>query len=326
MTSFTRRDFLLSCTAWVIAGSDTVFGAEPYPTRPVRFIVPFPPGGPVDATARVIAQPLSERWGQQAIVDNRAGAGGILGAQVASKSAPDGYTFFVCSIHHSVLPSLRSDLAYDIEKDFVPVSFGAMFPIILVAHQSVPVKTVQELIAYAKANPGKLSFGSAGSGGGTHLSGELFKSIAGVDLLHVPYKGSAPAMADLLGGQVQLMFSDAPSALPHIKTGRIRALGIASQERSALIPDVPAIGESGLHGYEAYSWAGIVAPVGTPRAIIQKVNEDIIKVLNQTDTRNRLQQIGAEPRPGTPEQFGAFIKAEIAKWAKVVKEANVKAD
>jgi tripartite-type tricarboxylate transporter receptor subunit TctC len=325
MTTFTRRQFLGSAGA-LFAGAALPTFAQTYPGKPVRFIVPFPPGGPVDTTARGFTHKLSEYWGQQAIVDNRAGAGGIVGAEIAAKSPADGYTVFVCSIHHSVLPGLKPGLPYDIEKDFVPVTFAAMFPIILVAHPSVPAKTIPELIAYAKKNPGKLAFGSAGTGGGTHLAGELFKAQAGVDLLHVPYKGSAPAMTDLLGGQVQLMFSDAPTALPYIKSGRVRALGVASPKRSSLAPDVPTIAESGVKGYEAYSWAGVVVPAGTPAPIVAKLNADITKALSQPDVKKRLFEEGAEAMPTTPEQFGKMLKAEIAKWTKVVKDANIKAD
>jgi len=325
MIAFTRRQFLGS-TGALLAGAALPTFAQAYPGKPVRFIVPFPPGGPVDTTARGFTHKLSEYWGQQALVDNRAGAGGIVGAEIAAKSPADGYTVFVCSIHHSVLPGLKPGLPYDIEKDFVPVTFAAMFPIILVAHPSVPAKTIPELIAYAKKNPGKLAFGSAGTGGGTHLAGELFKAQAGVDLLHVPYKGSAPAMTDLLGGQVQLMFSDAPTALPHIKSGRVRALGVASPKRSSLAPDVPTIAESGVKGYEAYSWAGVVVPAGTPAPIVAKLNADITKALSQPDVKKRLFEEGAEAMPTTPEQFGKMLKAEIAKWTKVVKDANIKAD
>jgi len=325
MITLTRRQFLGSIGALAAGATMPAFG-QAYPGKPVRFIVPFPPGGPVDTTARGFTHKLSEYWGQQALVDNRAGAGGIVGAEIAAKSPADGYTVFVCSIHHSVLPGLKPGLPYDIEKDFVPVTFAAMFPIILVANPSVPAKTVPELIAYAKKNPGKLAFGSAGTGGGTHLAGELFKAQAGVDLLHVPYKGSAPAMTDLLGGQVQLMFSDAPTALPHIKSGRVRALGVASPKRSTLAPDVPTIAESGVKGYEAYSWAGVVVPAGTPAPIVAKLNADITKALSQPDVKKRLFEEGAEAMPTTPEQFGKMLKAEIAKWTKVVKDANIKAD
>jgi len=320
------RRTILACAAALLGAAALPAHAQNYPTKPVRFIVPFPPGGPVDATARAITFKLTEYWKQQAIVDNRAGAGGIVGAEIAAKSPADGYTVFVCSIHHSVLPSLRSDLSYNIEKDFAPVTFATQFPIILVAHPSVRARSVKELIAYAKANPGKLSYGSAGNGGGTHLAGELFKDIAHVDLLHVPYKGSAPAMTDLLGGQVQLMFSDGPTALPQIKGGKVRALAVGSPKRSALAPDVPTMAEAGLAGYDAYSWSGIVVPAATPKEIVAKLNADIVKALNDPEVKKRLLENGAEAMPGTPDQFGKTLRSEIAKWGKVVKAANIKAD
>ena len=323
---FRVRRTILACTVALLGTVALPAHSQNYPTKPVRFIVPFPPGGPVDATARAITFKLSEYWKQQAIVDNRAGAGGIVGAEVASKSPADGYTVFVCSIHHSVLPSLRSDLSYNIEKDFAPVTFATQFPIILVAHPSVQAKSVKELITYAKANPGKLSYGSAGNGGGTHLAGELFKDIAHVDLLHVPYKGSAPAMTDLLGGQVQLMFSDGPTALPQIKGGKVRALAVGSPKRSALAPDVPTMAEAGLAGYDAYSWSGIVVPAATPKEIVAKLNADIVKALNDPEVKKRLLENGAEAMPGTPDQFGKTLRSEIVKWGKVVKAANIKAD
>ncbi|HTL25330.1 MAG TPA: tripartite tricarboxylate transporter substrate binding protein [Burkholderiales bacterium] len=323
MTSPVLRTFI---AAALLGAAALPAHAQSYPTKPVRFIVPFPPGGPVDATARAITFKLSEYWKQQAIVDNRAGAGGIVGAEVAAKSPADGYTVFVCSIHHSVLPSLRSDLSYNIEKDFAPVTFATAFPIILVAHPSVQSKSVKELVAYARANPGKLSYGSAGNGGGTHLAGELFKDIAKVDLLHVPYKGSAPAMTDLLGGQVQLMFSDGPTALPQIKGGKVRALAVGSPKRSALVPDLPTIAESGLAGYDAYSWSGIVVPAATPKEIVAKLNADIVKALNDPEVKKRLLENGAEAMPGTPDQFAKTLRSEITKWGKVVKAANIKAD
>ena len=320
-----RRAFL-ACAAALFGTTALPAYPQNYPTKPVRFIVPFPPGGPVDATARAITFKLSEYWKQQAIVDNRAGAGGIVGAEVAAKSPADGYTVFVCSIHHSVLPSLRRDLSFNIEKDFAPVTFATSFPIILVAHPSVQAKSVKELVAYAKANPGKLSYGSAGNGGGTHLAGELFKDIAHVDLLHVPYKGSAPAMTDLLGGQVQLMFSDGPTALPQMKGGKVRALAVGSPKRSALVPDLPTISEAGLAGYEAYSWSGIVVPAATPKEIIAKLNADIVRALNDPEVKKRLLENGAEAMPGTPDQFAKTLRSEITKWGKVVKAANIKAD
>jgi tripartite-type tricarboxylate transporter receptor subunit TctC len=321
-----RRTLLGGAAAALGTLALPTFAQSAYPSRPVKFVVPFPAGGPVDTTGRAVAQKLSELWGQQAIVDNRAGAGGIVGAEIAAKLPADGYNVFVCSIHHSVLPSLKPRLTYDIERDFVPVSFGAMFPVVLVAHPDVPVKTVADVIALDKRAPGTLSFGSAGNGGGTHLAGELFNMQAGTKLLHVPYKGSAPAMTDLLGGQVQFMFSDAPTALPQIKAGKVRAIAVASAKRSALLPDVPTVAESGLPGYEAYSWAAFVAPAGTPKDVVQRLSADIGKALDDPRVKQRLYDVGAEAMPSTPEAFGKMLHAEIAKWTKVVRTANIKVD
>ncbi len=325
MIPITRRHYIAASSAALAASALPAF-AQAYPSKTVRFIVPFPPAGPVDTVARVTAQKLSEQWGQTGLVDNRAGAGGMVGAEIASRLPGDGYNVFVCSIHHSVLPSLKPKLPYDIEKDFVSVSFGATFPIFLVAHPSVPAKNVAELIALAKKQPGKISYGSAGNGGGTHLAAELFNMQAGTSLLHVPYKGSAPAMTDLLGGQVQLMFSDAPTALPQIKAGKVRVLAVASPQRSTLLPDVPTISESGLSGYEAYSWAAFVAPAGTPADIVARLSADIGRVLNQPEVKQKLFDAGAEAMPTTPEQFGKMLRSEIVKWGKVVKAANIQAD
>ena len=325
------RRTLLGGIAATTLGSLAVpaFGQNPYPNRSVKFTVPFPAGGPVDTTGRAVAQKLTEMWGQPVVVDNRAGAGGIVGAEIAARLPADGYNVFVCSIHHSVLPSLKPKLGYDIEKDFLPVSFGAMFPVVLVAHPVVPVKTVADVIALDRQSPGKLSFGSAGNGGGTHLAGELFNMQAGTKLLHVPYKGSAPAMTDLLGGQVQFMFSDAPTALPQIKAGKVRAIAVASAKRSALLPDVPTVAESGiagLSGYEAYSWAAFVVPSGTPKDIVQRLSADIGKALADPQVKQRLYDAGAEAMPTTPEAFGKMLHTEIDKWTKVVRAADIKID
>ena len=311
----------LACLALTTALAD-----ETYPSKPIKLVAGFPPGGPTDIVARVIAQALGKELNGTIIIDNRAGAGGIVGAEIAAKLPADGYNVFVCSIHHSVLPSLKPRLTYDIEKDFVPVSFGAMFPVVLVAHPDVPVKTVADIIALDKRSPGKLSFGSSGSGGGTHLAGELFNMQAGTKLLHVPYKGSAPAMTDLLGGQVQFMFSDAPTALPQIKAGKVRAIAVASAQRSALLPDVPTVVESGLPGYEAYSWAGFLAPAGTPKEVVQRLSADIGKALSDPQVKQRLYDAGAEAAPTTPEAFGKMLHTEIAKWTKVVRTADIKVD
>jgi tripartite-type tricarboxylate transporter receptor subunit TctC len=312
-----------------LAAPGGAFAQAAFPSRPVRFVVPFPAGGPVDTTGRAVAQKLSDVWGVAAVVDNRAGAGGIVGAEIAARLPADGHHVFVCSIHHAVLPSLKPRLAYDIERDFAPLSFGAMFPVVLVAHPGVPVKSVADVVALDRRAPGTLSYGSAGSGGGTHLAGELFNMQAGTKLLHVPYKGSAPAMSDLLGGQVQFMFSDAPTALPQIRAGKVRAIAVASARRSALLPEVPTVAESGLTGlagYEAYSWAAFLAPAGTPPALVQRLSDDIGKALNDPQVRQRLQDAGAEAMPTTPEAFARMLHAEIAKWTKVVRTADIKVD
>ncbi|WMD18457.1 tripartite tricarboxylate transporter substrate binding protein [Achromobacter seleniivolatilans] len=302
----------------------SVARAATWPGHAVTFIVPFPAGGPVDTTARFTTQPLGHLWSVPTVVDNRSGAGGIVGAQFAAKAEPDGYNFFFASIHHAVLPSLRDNLTYDISRDFVPVGMAAVFPIVLVVNPSLPVNSVGELIAYAKANPGKLSFGSSGTGGGTHLAGELFNAMAGVKIQHIPYRGSAPAMQDLLGGQVQVMFADGPSAVPHLKSGKVRALGVGNPARSGMLPDVPTIAESGVPGYEAYSWSGLMAPKGTPAAIVSRMNADLVKVLSDPATAKGLLAAGAEPKPGTAEEFGAFVQAEIEKWRGVIKKADIK--
>lgn len=297
--------------------------AQAWPARAVNFIVPFPPGGPVDTAARFTTLPLGERWSQPAVVDNRSGAGGIVGAQFAAKAPADGYHFFFAAIHHAVLPSLHDTLSYDILEDFEPVGMTAVFPIVLVVHPDLPVHSVQELVEYARARPGTLSFSSSGTGGGTHLAGELFNSLAGVKIQHVPYRGSAPAMQDLLGGQVQMMFADGPSAVPHLSTGRVRALGVGTPQRSAMFPDQPTIAESGLPGYEAYSWSGLLAPKGTPPALIARVNADMVQVLSDPAIAGKLLAAGAQAQPGSPQAFRAFLQAEIEKWREVIRSAGI---
>jgi tripartite-type tricarboxylate transporter receptor subunit TctC len=326
MTSEVRRQLLGGAAASLALAGLPALAQTAASSRTTRLIVPFPPGGPVDLTGRLLAQKLTDLWGRQVMVENKAGAGGIVGAEYAAKAAPDGNTFFLCSIHHSVLPSLKPKLSYDIERDFMPVSGGAMFPVILVAHPSLPVQSVSELIAYAKKNPKSLAYASAGNGGGTHLSAELFNMLAGTTLNHIPYKGSAPAMTDVLGGQVPLMFSDAPTALPFIRNGKVKALAVASTQRYSLMPDLPTMAESGLPGYEAYSWAAVVAPAGTPKDIVNQVSKDIVKVLSLPETRQRFHEAGADPFPTTPEGFAKILRSEIEKWQRVVKAANIQAD
>ena len=252
-----------------------------------------------------------------------AAAGGIVGAQAAAKAPPDGNHFFFAAIHHAVLPSLKTKLPYDIQKDFVPVGMGARYPIVLVVHPSLPVKSVQELIAYAKANPNKLSYSSAGTGGGTHLAGELFTSLTGVKMQHIPYKGSSPAMQDLVGGQVQLMFADSTSAIPFIKSGRVRALAVGNPEPSVFFPDLPTIASSGVKDYEAYSWSGVVAPKGTPPEAVKQANAQLNKVLKDPQVIETMNKAGQEPVAMTPEEFAAFLDNEIKKWSKTIKSAGI---
>lgn len=324
VVSLNRRHLL---AAAVLSSLGNASWSQPshWPVKAVKFTVPFPPGGPVDTTARIFTQKLATMWNQAAIIDNRAGAGGVVGAAAAAKDPADGYNFFVGSIHHAVNPWLMGKLSYDIEKDFVPVSFAALFPVFLVAHPSVPANNVKELIALSQKGT-VLSYGSSGNGGGTHLAGELFNMEAGTQLQHIPYKGSAPAMTDLLGGQIQLMFADAPSALQHIRTGRIKVLGVASKRRSDMLPQVPTIAESGgLPNYEAYSWAALFAPTKTPEAVLAKLNADFNLALSDPAVRTRLLEAGAESDPGTPEEMRQRLKGELRKWQKVIQTAGIKA-
>ena len=323
MTSLLRR-FALGATLAIVAAWAS---AQAYPVKPIRIVVPFPPGGATDILARDVAQKLTEAWGQQVIVDNRPGAGGNIGSELVAHSAPDGYTLEMGTVGtHAINASLYAKMPYDHVKDFAPVILVAGVPNVLVVNNAVPANSVAELIAYAKANPGKLNFASSGNGTSIHLSGELFKVMAGVQMTHIPYKGSAPAMQDLLGGQVQLMFDNLPPSLPQIKGGKLRALAVTSSTRAPALPDVPTIAESGLPGFEASSWFGILAPAGTPPAIIAKVNAEVNKWLGSPEGKEKLAAIGANAAGGSPEDFARHIQTETAKWAKVVKESGAKVD
>ena len=322
MKDFDRRG-LLAGGAALLALPGGARADDTYPSRRVTLVVPFPAGGPVDITGREIAQKLSTAFGQPVIVENRPGADAVIGAQSVATSAPDGYTILVCAIHHSVHPSVKAKLPYDLLKDFRPISGGATFPIIVVANKDAPFSTIRELIAYARAHPGKLSYGSAGVGGGTHLAGEMFKSLAGVDLLHVAHRGSAPAMTSVLGNHVQLMFADGPTAMPQIEAGTVKALAVGSPKRSELVPELPTMIEEGLSGYECYSWAGIVAPGATPAPIVARLNAAIVAALRDPEVKARLLKVSAETAPSSPDAFGAFLASEVAKWAKVAKAAKM---
>ena len=316
------------CLAFA-AAADAQVTAKPggvYPSKPVRLIVPFAPGGSNDIMARLTGQKLSESLGQQIVIDNSAGASGIVGTEIAAKAAPDGYTLLMMSLTFAVNPSLYRKLPYDTERDLAPVTLVASAPLMLVVHPSLPAKSVRELITYAKANPGKLNFGSGGPGTTPHLAGEMLKMMAGLRMTHVPYKGGGPALADLIGGQIQIMLENIPSTLPHVKAGRLRALAVSGLKRSPLVPDLPTLDESGLRGYEIVGWNGLFVPAGTPPNIIDHLHELIAAALAQPDTKERLATLGAEGVGSSPGEFRAFVKAEIVKWAKVVKAAGLKAE
>jgi tripartite-type tricarboxylate transporter receptor subunit TctC len=302
--------------------------AQGYPSRPIRLVVPYPPGGPLDIMARAIGQKLTEAWNQPVIVDNRAGAGGNIGADLVAKSPADGYTLLMGAVAtHAINPTLYGRLPYDPVRDFAPVALVAQVPNILVVNPSVPARSVKELIELARARPGYLNFGSGSTGSTGHLAGELFKTMAGVQMVHIPYKGGAPAMADLLAGQVQLMFDNLANALPNVRAGRLRALAVTTLARSPAMPDLPTIAESGLPGFDLTTWFGVMAPAGTPGEIVLRLNAEIVRALDATDMRERLEKMGAEPPANnTPERFAAFIRAEAAKYAKVVKESGAKVE
>lgn len=301
--------------------------AQPYPTHPIRMVVPFSAGaGVTDIMARLVGQHLSASIGQQIVIDNRPGAGGIPGTEVVAKAAPDGYTLLMTNVALAVNLYLYPRLPYDPVKDFTPVTMVNSAPLLLVVHPSIAAKSVTELIAYAKSHPGQLNYGSGGVGSTPHLSGELFKSLAGIDVVHVPYKGGAPALSDLVGGQLSFMIENMPGTMPFVRAGKLRALAITSPQRSPLEPALPTMAESGVTGYEVIGWNGIVAVKGTPPAIVAKLNTEVVKILHAPEMRQRLAALGAEPVGNTPDEFGAFIKAEMARWGKIIKEKGIRSE
>ena len=310
----------------VLAAVAPAVWAQAYPGKPVRMIAASSPGSAVDIVARIVAQKLSEQMGQQVIIDNRAGAGGNLGAELAAKAVPDGYTLFMGTPAHAINTGLYRKLNYDLVRDFAPVSQVTSGAYVIVVHPSLPVKSVKELITLARSKPGQLNYASAGSGNATHLAGELFNSLAKVRLVHVPYKGSGPAVTDLVGGQVQLMFANLVAALPQVKAGRLRALAVTGEKRTAAASALPTVIEAGVPGYVVLSWFGVLAPVATPREIITRLNAELIQAMRAPEMRDRLASNGAEPATGTPEQFAAFIKSEITQWTTVVRNAGITAE
>jgi tripartite-type tricarboxylate transporter receptor subunit TctC len=315
---------LLKALAFLLALAPAATAQE-YPTRLVRLIIPFPPGGSNDVVGRIVAIQLAERLGKQVIVDNRGGAGGVLGSEAAANSAPDGYTLLVISLAHAVNPGLYK-LKYDPIKSFVPIAMLGSGVNVLCVHPSVPANTVQELIALAKQKPGELSYASAGPGSFQHMGSELFKLMAGVDIVHVPFKGGGPAMIDVVGGHSQMVLSSLIQTMPHIRSGKLRPLGTGGAKRSPILPDVPTIAEAGVPGYEMANWWGIVAPAGTPPGIVDRLATEIGVVLSSPETQKVFSAEGAEVTQKTGAEFGSFIEAELAKWQRIVKEAKIKAD
>lgn len=301
--------------------------AQSYPSKPIRLIIPFPPGGSTDILGRSLAQKLSEAWGQQVLVDNRGGAGGTIGADLAAKAPADGYTLLMGHIGTlAVNVALYPKLSYDPVRDFAPVSMVALVPNVLVVHPALPVKNVTELIAYAKANPGKLNYSSGGNGSAAHLAVEYFKLQTKTEIVHVPYKGTGPSVTDLIAGQVSMTMTGAPAVMPHVQSGRIRALGVSSPQRIPALAQIPSVAEAGVPGFDATQWYGVVAPAGTPKDVVAKLNAEIRKIMQSKEMLDRLNTEGAIAAAGTPEQFGAYIKNEIVRWGVVVKAAGMKAD
>lgn len=327
-TNRTRRT-VLAMLVTATLGTTLMSGAhaQDFPTKPITIVVPFSAGGTTDILARIVAHSLQAELKQPIVVDNRAGAAGNIGAQAVARAQPDGYTLLLGTVGtHAINAALYKKLGFDPVKDFAPLTRVANVPNLLVTNPEQPYKTVQELIAYAKANPGKVNFGSSGAGTSIHLSGELFKSMAGVDIQHVPYKGSAPALSDLLGNQIGIMFDNMPSSISHVRSGRLRPLAVTTAKRSPELPDVPTVAESGVPGYEATSWFGMFAPANTPAPVLARLHGALIKVLSDPAVVKRIGEQGAEPVTETPEQFAAFIAAESKKWGEVVKQSGASVD
>jgi tripartite-type tricarboxylate transporter receptor subunit TctC len=314
----------LACLAGLALGGQAL--AQAYPAKSVKLIVPFPPGGPADVMGRIYADKLGALWGQPVVVDNRGGAGGNIGSEITAKSAPDGYTVILVASSHVTNGALYGKLPYDVIKDFTPISQVAYYSLVLVVHPSVAATSLQELVALAKAQPGKLTVASAGSGTPTHLTAELFRSAAGVDFVHVPYKGAAPATNDLLGGQAQMMFNNPVSAMPHVKSGRLRALATTGVGRSPIAPELPTVAESGYPGFEAGTWYAFLGPAGMPKEVQAKLARDIVAVTLTAEVRDRFAAMGVEAIGTTPEQLAAIMRSDLEKWSKVIRAANIKAD
>jgi tripartite-type tricarboxylate transporter receptor subunit TctC len=318
---------LLPFAALTLVAPHAAAADAPWPARPIHLVVPYPPGGPLDTVARLTAQKASGDLAQPIVVENRAGAGGNIGADAVAKATPDGYTLLLGAVAtHAINPSLYPGIPYDAERDFEPVTQLASTPNVLIVNPSLPVHDVREFIAYAKAHPGALNFGSGSTGSAGHLAGELFKHMAGIEMTHVPYKGAAPAMQDLVAGRVDLMFDNLASALTQIKAGKVRALAVTTARRTPLAPELPTIAESGLAGFDINTWFGLFVPAKTPQPIVQRLHDAFAKALQQADVREKMLALGAEPVGNTPAQFGAYVRAEAQKYAKLVHESGAKVD
>ncbi|GAA4339285.1 tripartite tricarboxylate transporter substrate binding protein [Pigmentiphaga soli] len=311
--------------AAIAAGPAAPSHAEDYPSRPIRIVSPFAPGGFNDVLARMIGQKMAADFGQPVVVDNRPGANMIIGSELVAKADPDGYTLLMAAVPHVINPSLYK-LPYDSEKDFTPTALITLVPNVLVVHPSLPVHSVQELIAYGKAHPDKLSFGSVGTGSSYHMAGELFKNMTGIEMLHVPYKGSAPAMNDLLAGRFNVFFANLVSVLPHIRSGKLRALGVTSPKRAAIMPELPTVAEAGVPGFSASSWYGLMGPANMPPEVVAKINAEVGKIVSSPEMRQWLTKDGAEPLTASPQEFAQLVHDDIARWGKVVRERGIKAD
>jgi tripartite-type tricarboxylate transporter receptor subunit TctC len=299
--------------------------AQSWPAKPLRYIVPFPPGAFNDTLGRTISAELSKTLGQPMVVDNRPGGNSVIGTELAAKSPPDGYTLFGAALPFSAIQSLHK-VSFDVTKDFAPITLAGFSANMLVANPSFPVNNVKELIAYAKANPGKVNYGSSGNGTSVHLAMELLKSMTKTYMLHIPYKGSAPVVTDLIAGQIDVMFDNTPNVIGHVRAGKMKALAVTTTQRSPLAPDVPTVAEAGVPGYDQTAWFGVLAPAGTPRDIIGRLNAEIVKVLNSAEVKERFAKQGVEVRTSTPEQFATFLRSEVDRWGKVIREAGIKSD
>ena len=319
-----KHTFLALLAATALSGTGPAQAQAPaYPAKPITIVVPASPGGAIDLAARLIGQKMAESWGQSVVVDNKAGATGIIGTDLVAKAAPDGYTLALVASSHAINPSIVKKLPFDTVKGFEPVALTHVVPLVLVVAPSLPVKNLKELVTYGKAHPGELSFASSGAGGAPHFSGELFKTMAGLDLTHIPYKGSTLAHPDLISGRTALMFDTVAAVNVQIKAGRVRLLAVTTAQRSSVLPEVPTMAEAGMPGFETSTWGGLLAPAGTPKATVAKLNTEVNRILALPDVRKTLQEAGIEPGSGTPQQFGDFINAEMVKWAKVAKGANI---